>query len=279
MPQAGAAAAGALISRPASANQELGGAPVLEVLYEDSELIAVQKPAGLLVHRTRLAPRDRAALLQAMRDQRGERLYPIHRLDRATSGLVVLARSPAAQARWSGYFARREVTKTYLALVRGWLPDQGTIDYPLAAPGADRASARAAVTAFRSLARLELPVRVDRYATSRYALVLLNPHTGRTHQLRRHLHHLSHPIIGDTSYGQGRHNRLFRERLDSHRLLLAAVELALTAPDGAARVFTAPLAPEFWSLLVALGLAPAVPERWRPPGRYDQSRVDCRRTL
>ena len=251
---------------------------MLEVLYEDSELIAVQKPAGLLVHRTPLAPHDREVLLQALRDQRGERLYPIHRLDRATSGLLLLARSAGAQARWSEHFARREVSKSYLALVRGWLPDQGTIDYPLAEPGSDRATARAASTEFRSLGRVELPVRVDRYPTSRYALVLLNPHTGRTHQLRRHLHHLSHPIIGDTSYGQGRHNRLFRERFDSHRLLLAAVELALTAPDSRPLVFTAPLAPEFWAVLVALGLEPAVPERWRPPDRYDQSRAASRRT-
>jgi tRNA pseudouridine65 synthase len=251
---------------------------VLEVLYEDAELIAVQKPAGLLVHRTALAPHDRAVLLQALRDQRGERLYPIHRLDRATSGLVLLARSAAAQARWSEYFARREVTKSYLALVRGWLPDHGTIDYPLAPPGRDRAAARPAVTEFRSLGRAELSVRVDRYPSSRYALVLLNPHTGRTHQLRRHLHHLSHPIIGDTSYGQGRHNRLFRERFDSHRLLLAAVELTLTAPDRGPLVFTAPMAAEFWAVVAALGLAAAVPERWRPADRYDQSPVESRST-
>jgi tRNA pseudouridine65 synthase len=249
---------------------------VFEVLYEDAELVAVQKPAGLFVHRTRLAPGDRDVLLQGLRDQRGERLYPVHRLDRATSGLVLFARSPAAQARWSRYFARREVIKTYLALVRGWLPDQGTIDHPLAAPGHDRAAARAAVTEFRSLARAELPVQVDRYANSRYSLVLLNPHTGRTHQLRRHLHHLSHPIIGDTSYGQGRHNRLFRERFDSHRLLLAAVEIEGTAPESR-RVFTAPLAPEFWPVLLALGIAGAVPERWRPPDRYHPI-VDSRRT-
>ena len=240
---------------------------MLEVLYEDPELIAVQKPSGLLVHRTALAPRDRSVVLQALRDQRGERLYPVHRLDRATSGLLLLARSAPAHARWSQCFAERQVAKSYLALIRGWLPDAGTIDYPLAAPGRDRASARSALTEFTTLGRVELPVRVDRYPTSRYALMQLSAHTGRTHQLRRHLNHVSHPIIGDTSYGQGRHNRFFRERFASQRLLLAAVELTLAPPGATVRVLTAPLASEFWAVLVAIGLGAAVPERWRPSAR------------
>jgi tRNA pseudouridine65 synthase len=148
--------------------------------------------------------------------------------------------------------------KTYVALVRGWPEAEGVIERPLAAVEDERSGPqdmrpREAQTAFRRIATFELPMRVDRYPTSRYALVELNPLTGRRHQLRRHLSGASHPIVGDSTYGKGVHNRLFRELFGVQRLLLACTRLEL--PSLGAREalrIEAPLAPEFAALLTQL---------------------------
>jgi tRNA pseudouridine65 synthase len=154
----------------------------------------------------------------------------VHRLDRATSGVLVLALDPGA-ARWLGTaFAERRVHKRYLAIVRGWVGERGVIDSPLHEEGAPAPAA--AVTAFARLSCFEVPVPVGRYATGRYSLVEAFPHTGRMHQLRRHFAHLRHPIVGDVRYGDGRHNRMFRERFGVHRLLLHAERLVLPDLDG-----------------------------------------------
>jgi tRNA pseudouridine65 synthase len=259
-------------SSPDSPAQRASPAAALPVLYADAALIAVHKPSGLLVHRTTLDPRAAEWALQSARRQAGgARLYPVHRLDRGTSGVLVFARSREAHRALSAEFAAHEVRKTYLALVRGWPASEGCIEEPLAriidVPGSPRASGelQAARTSYRRLATVELAVRVDRYPTSRYALVELAPLTGRRHQLRRHMRKLDHPLIGDTTYGHGRHNRLFRSEFGVQRLLLAAVELTLTSPaTGATVAIAAPLAADFWAPLVALGLAASIPPRWRP---------------
>ncbi len=159
-------------------------------------------------------------------------------------------------------FATRQVEKTYLAVVRGYPAESGVIDHPLsrptdaaARPGAGPdAPPQSAVTGFRRLATVELPYRVDRYPTSRYALLALQPRTGRRHQLRRHLKHLSHPIIGDTTYGKGRHNHLFDTLFGCRRLLLACIELRLTHPVTAhPLVLTAPLEADFARVIQQLG--------------------------
>jgi tRNA pseudouridine65 synthase len=245
---------------------------MLPILYRDEHLVAVAKPSGLLVHRTTLDPRENVNAVALLRDQLGQYVYPAHRLDRGTSGVLVFALDRQILPLLTAAFESRDVAKTYLAVVRGWPQDEATIDWPLERmvdPYDERQAPtdgppQPAVTEYRTLARVELPVRVDRYPTSRYALVELRPHTGRRHQLRRHLRHVNHPIVGDTTHGQGRHNRLFRERYACHRLLLAAVELQFRHPvGGAALRLQAPLAGDFASVVDALGWTETT-ARWHP---------------
>ena len=223
------------------------------------------KPAGLLVHRTRLDDRAREFALQLLRDQLGQPVYPAHRLDRPTSGVLLFALSPAAHSALAQQFEAGSVRKRYLAIVRGWAPERVRVDHPLdrleddVPPGATPGPAQSAVTKLERLATAELEVRVDRYPTSRYSLVSLSPETGRRHQLRRHLSHLRHPILGDTTYGQGRHNRLFRERYASHRLLLHALSVAFLHPvTGAPLAITAAPTRDFAAVGTALGFGPAL---------------------
>jgi tRNA pseudouridine65 synthase len=237
----------------------------LPILYRDERLIVVDKPSGLLVHRSPIDRHETRFALQLLRDQLGQRVYTIHRLDKGTSGAIAFGLDPATAREYSALFAQREVVKTYVALVRGWPEAEGVIERPLAAVEDERSGPqdmrpRAAQTAYRRIATFELPVRVDRYPTSRYALVELNPHTGRRHQLRRHLSGASHPIVGDSTYGKGVHNRLFRELFGVQRLLLACTRLELPAlgERGALRI-EAPLAPEFAALLTQLAARSAPP--------------------
>lgn len=210
---------------------------MLPILYRDEHLIAIHKPAGLLVHRTDLDRHETRFAVQMLREQIGARVWPAHRLDRGTSGLLLFALDPETAGRLGRQFEALEVAKTYLAVVRGHPPEAGTIDHPLARRFDDRedaagraAPAQPALTRYRRLATVELPVAVDRYPTSRYALLQLQPETGRRHQLRRHLKHIAHPIIGDATYGKGRHNRLFQQEFGCHRLLLACTRLRLPHP-------------------------------------------------
>jgi len=206
----------------------------LQVLYRDDTVIVVNKPSGLLVHRSPIDRHETRFAVQLLRDQIGRHVYPVHRLDKGTSGALAFALDRTTAATLAAAFASRSVEKTYLAIVRGWPADAGVIDHALDAVQDDyspaSAGCRPSVTAFRTVALTELPVRVDRYPTSRYALVELHPDTGRRHQLRRHLAHVSHPIIGDSTYGKGRHNRLFAERYGVRRLLLACVRLGFDHP-------------------------------------------------
>ena len=207
----------------------------LTILYRDDDLVAVHKPAGLLVHRTSIDAQESRFLLQALRDQIGERVYPVHRLDKGTSGVVVFALHPEAARRLAAAFRDGHVQKTYVAIVRGWAPVHQDVDHPLC-DRPDRLArrrmirSRPAFTEVRCLARAELAAAVGRYATARYSLVSCRPRTGRKHQIRRHLKHLRHPVIGDASYGDGAHNRFFRQSLGITRLLLAASEIRLSHP-------------------------------------------------
>jgi tRNA pseudouridine65 synthase len=216
----------------------------------------------LLVHRTALDSRATAFAVQRLRDQLGRPVYPAHRLDRATSGVLLFALEPGVHARLAAAFLAGAVEKRYLAIVRGWPPAELTIDHALSRLDEDSVDGgtlapRPARTVLTRVAMAELAVRVDRYPTSRYALVALEPLTGRRHQLRRHLKHVDHPIIGDTTYGQGRHNRLFRERFGSARLLLHALSVRLVHPVTGARLsIVAPPPPDFAAVAAALGFAP-----------------------
>lgn len=210
----------------------------LPVLYRDEYLVAVNKPSGLLVHRSPIDRHESRFALQLVRDQIGQRVYPVHRLDKPTSGVLVFALSPAMARELSEQFSRHTVTKRYLAVVRGYCPEAGEIDHALTDKPdsiADRDRSRPrpaqdAVTRYRRLATVEIPYAVDRYPQSRYSLVSLEPLQGRKHQLRRHMKHLGYPIIGDAKYGKGVHNRFFSSHYGCDRLLLACVCLELTHP-------------------------------------------------
>jgi tRNA pseudouridine65 synthase len=264
------------VARTAAATED-----ALPVLYRDERIVAVHKPSGLLVHRTALDSHETRFALQLLRRQLRRRVHPVHRLDKAASGALLFALDPATAAGLGKAVRARELRRTYLALVRGRITQAGTIEHPLEprrdpaerttgggrreGDGRDGRAVPPAVTRYWPLASVELPHRVDRYPTTRYSLLQLEPLTGRRHQLRRHLAHLSHPIIGDTTYGNGRHNRLFRERLASERLLLACVELRLVHPaTHEPLVIRAPLAAEFAGVVAALGWADAVPAPWWP---------------
>ena len=234
----------------------------LPVLFRDDYLIAVHKPSGLLVHRTDLDRHETRFAVQLLRDQIGRRVYPVHRLDKGTSGVLLFALERDIGRMVSDQFERQQVAKKYIAVVRGHPPEAGEIDHPLVkrpddyewSPAAVDAPPQPAITRFRRLAVCELPHAVDRYPTSRYALLELEPLTGRRHQLRRHLKHISHPIIGDATYGKGRHNRLFQTLFDCQRLLLANVELQVAHPaTGQPLKLTAPLAEDFAAVLAQLG--------------------------
>lgn len=246
---------------------DLSAGRALTVLFHDEHLVAVHKPSGLLVHRTSLDAHERRFALQMVREQLGRRVFPVHRLDKGTSGVLLFAHDPAVAGRVGQLFAAQQVTKTYLAIVRGVPAERGVIDHPLPRLAEDGGlrdtSARVARTDFRRLATVELPHRVDRYPTSRYALLELAPRGGRRHQLRRHLKHVAHPIIGDTTYGKSRHNRLFTQLFDNHRLLLACVELRLQHPVEARQLtLTAPLAGDFLHVVRRLEWDQHLPAVW-----------------
>ncbi len=222
--------------------------------------MAVHKPAGLLVHRTDLDRHETRFAVQILRHQIGQPVWPVHRLDKGTSGILLFALDREVGRAMGGLFEAGEVAKRYLAVVRGHPPAAGEIDHPLAPMADEHAgcaagrAARPAVTRYRTLATAALPYQVDRYPTSRYALVELMPLTGRRHQLRRHMKHIAHPIIGDATHGKGRHNRLFQELFGCRRLLLAAVELGFTHPVTGERVLLkAPPSADFASVLAGLG--------------------------
>jgi tRNA pseudouridine65 synthase len=229
---------------------------MLKILYRDDWLVAVDKPPGLLVHRTGLAQADDYAV-QGLRRQLRRRVYTVHRLDRPTSGVLLFALTPQLAAAVSRLFENRLVSKRYLAVVRGYPDAQGLIDYPLS--GQDGSPSRPAVTRYRTLGRVELPVALGRYPTSRYSLVEVAPLTGRYHQVRRHFHHIFHPLIGDTTHGEGRHNRYFRDAFGVRRLLLHAHRLELRHPQTGERLrIAAPPDTEWRGLLERLGWQNAV---------------------
>ena len=213
------------------------------ILHRDDRLVVVAKPAGVAVHRG-WAGDDEDALLQRVRDLVGAWVWPVHRLDRGASGAIAFALDQDAARALGESFMGRAVDKTYLALTRGHPPEQVRIDHPIPKkPGGER------VPAVTEVRRLE--------TFGRYALVEARPETGRLHQIRRHLKHISCPLIGDVRYGKGEHNRLFREQYGLHRLALHASRLVLPHPDGGVVDVSAPLAEDLESclgMLRALGV-------------------------
>ena len=211
---------------------------MLEILYQDEHLVVINKPSGLLVHKSPIDKRETNFALQILRDQIGEYVYPVHRLDKPTSGVLIFALSSNVAKLLSEVFRANEIKKEYMAVVRGYTEYEELIDYDLKVildKKADRdrdqnKEPQSAQTYYERLKIMELPYPVSRYPVARYSLVKLYPKTGRKHQLRRHMKHILHPIVGDTKYGRNEHNRLFREKFDCHRLLLHASRIYFTHP-------------------------------------------------
>ena len=199
---------------------------LLPLLFQDAHFVAVYKPANLFIHRTALSP-ERDVLLQRLRDQLDRRVYPIHRLDRATAGVVIFGLSSEDAGALCPLFEAGEVGKSYLAVVRGYTKDTGTADSPMKD---DRGIERQACTTYRRLATVELPYAAGRYDTTRLSLVTASPKTGRRHQIRRHLARLGYPIIGDAEHGDARLNRFFADHLGRRRLMLLSQQLVFTHP-------------------------------------------------
>lgn len=211
---------------------------MLEILFQDEQLIAINKPAGLLVHRSMIDRHETRFALQLVRDQIGQRVYPLHRLDKPTSGVLLFGLNAEIARQMGEVFSTRETQKAYLAIVRGYTATDAVIDYPLREEldkmtdrQADQnKAAQPAITEYQRLATVELPHSVGRYPTARYSLINVSPKTGRKHQIRRHMKHIFHPIVGDTTHGDGKHNQLFRDAFDCQRLLLHASGLSFTHP-------------------------------------------------
>lgn len=215
----------------------------LDIIYRDNDLVAVNKPSGWDVHRNEFN-RDRPIVLQALRNQINKEVHPVHRLDGGTSGVLLFATDKDVLRFLSEQFQERETEKTYHCISRGFAK-KVTCNEPLRV----HENTVAAETEFRCLAQITLPWANEKFPQSRYSYIEARPKTGRYHQIRRHLRHLSWPIIGDTKHGDGTHNQLWRDKMEVTRLLLHASELKIKHPNGELLHFKAPMPLEFTKAL------------------------------
>ena len=234
------------------------------IIFIDQNYVAVNKPEGLLVHPSFIDKDEKECAMKQLRDLLDQWVYPIHRLDRPTSGILIFGRNSEAAARLVEEFSSRKVEKRYLALVRGFTDPEGIIDRPLkqiwdkmtdkhASPNKP---AQEAITRYRTVARVELPVPIAPHPTSRYSLVMAKPETGRQRQIRRHFKSIFHPIIGDPKHGDGNHNRMFRQQFGLERLLLHAFTLSFVHPYTHENIeICAPLPSSFSEVLKKIGIS------------------------
>ena len=232
-----------------------------KVLHQDEHLVAIDKPPGFHVHQPEFPRRrvpDAVVCLTNLRDQLGSYLYPVHRLDVATEGVLVFALRKDAASSLCRQFQGGEIRKTYFALVRGWTDDQGAIDVPLEldSTGVSVES----LTRYRTHGRIEIDEAVGkRHASARYSFVEAAPETGRYHQVRRHFARLSHPLVGDCVHGDSHHNRFFRERLELPGLWLKAKRIEFAHPASGMPVIIDCAWGERWTKLFSrLGIGPQV---------------------
>ncbi|MES2830336.1 MAG: pseudouridine synthase [Bacteroidota bacterium] len=224
---------------------------MLEIVYQDEYLIAINKPHGLLVHRSSIATDAKEFALQMLRDQVGRHVSPVHRLDRKTGGLLLFAFEKEVEVAMQQQFQNGEVKKKYLAVLRGHAPDQMDIDYPLAK---ENGTIQEAFTSFVTLMKTELDVPFGKHATSRYSLVEASPTTGRMHQLRKHFAHIMYPIIGDRKHGCNKQNKFFLEKWEMTTMLLHASELSFKHPvTGAWITISAGIGSEFRRMTDLMG--------------------------
>ena len=227
----------------------------IPVLYRDAQLAVVAKPAGLMVHDSKLARGEDDFLADRLREQFGQAIFLIHRLDRATSGCLLLAFDRDTASALGKAVMTRDFDKEYLAVCRGWPDEEFVVDHPLDG-GPGKPEKKPSITRFARMAIGELALPSAGFETSRYALLRCWPETGRFRQIRRHLKHAFHHLVGDTSHGDGRHNRNFRMQ-GVHRMLLHARRLAFTHPASGERIeAVAPLDAQFRKAFALFGWDP-----------------------
>ena len=195
---------------------------MLEIIYQDEDYVAINKPHNLLVHRTQISEEKEFFAVQILKEQVGKWLTPCHRLDRKTSGVLLFAFNKEAGVAAMKSFSQQEIKKEYIVLVRGFLQEKGFIDKDLAK---ENGTLQKAFTNYERLECFELPFEVSRYSHSRYSLAKVMPETGRMHQIRRHMAHLRHYVIGDKVHGECKHNKVFEERYNLQTMLLHANKL------------------------------------------------------
>lgn len=200
---------------------------ILEILYQDDNYVIINKPHALLVHRTKIAEERQEFAVQILRDQIGQKVFPVHRLDRKTAGVLVFALHSEATKLLAKQFSDRTTTKTYWAIVRGFSPEKGIIDKPLKS---EKGNLQIAETHFCTIGNHVLNIPMGKYPTCRYSLVKIQPTTGRMHQIRRHFNHINHPIIGDYKHGDYRHNQLFIKMFEQNFMYLHASNLTFFHP-------------------------------------------------
>jgi tRNA pseudouridine65 synthase len=224
---------------------------MLDILFRDEHLIAINKPHDLLVHRSSIAADAEVFALQLLRDQVGQKVYPVHRIDRKTGGVLLFAFDKAIEIEMQKQFADNLVSKKYLTVLRGHTADCGEVDYALRK---ENGTLQTAFTAFSTLKRAELDVPFGKHTTSRYSLVEATPKTGRMHQLRKHFAHIFHPIIGDRTHGCNKQNKFFKEKWEMTTMLLHASKLMFNHPvSGESTTIEAPLQFEFIRVMDLMG--------------------------
>lgn len=231
--------------------EDLGFEYPFSILFEDAHFVAINKPCGVLVHRTNISE-DKVFVLQLLRKQLKQKIYPVHRLDRATSGILIFGKTSEAASQLNEQFMAKQIAKQYGAIIRGFVPEKATINYPLLTE--DRSKRQEAITHYQRSRQVELPYAVGRYQTARYSYVHVQTETGRRHQIRRHFSHLRHPIIGDKRHGDVKHNKFFQNELGIPRLLLHAASLGFVHPFTQEKLFVeAPIDGLFQKALALFG--------------------------
>jgi tRNA pseudouridine65 synthase len=201
----------------------------IEIVFEDDYIVAVNKPNNFLVHQSHYARNiTEITLLEKLQQQFGFPLYPVHRLDRKTSGIILLLKNKEFIPQFQELFTNNTIHKTYYAIVRGFAPETGKIDTPV--KNDDTGVYKDALTNYKTISSIELDIPVTPYEKSRYSLLKLMPETGRMHQLRKHLNKINHPIVGDYKYGDRFHNRMFETEFNCNYLFLHAYQIEFTHP-------------------------------------------------
>ncbi|KAB1159540.1 pseudouridine synthase [Tenacibaculum aiptasiae] len=221
----------------------------LDILFEDEYIICVSKPNNVVVHHAHHSRNvsDEDSLLQLLFNQFGKKFYPIHRLDRKTSGIILLAKETSFVSKFQELFTNNEIQKTYYGIVRGHAPERKIIDSPV--KGRDANVHKEAETLLELVDKITLDIPVKPYDTSRYSLVKLSPKTGRLHQLRIHMNKISHPLIGDPKYGDKNHNTMFIENFNCENLFLHAYSLTFKHPISNKEMILKAKLPNDWNIL------------------------------